>query len=478
MQSPLPTVDENVACNHSGETLIEKSISEGTFQRDQSQANYQSNGKESTSSSKNEQHIYDATKKSFGVTDIKGKKDTINLSQEGVRSPSADVLTAENDETYIDEAITSEEICNLATQIPTGQYKLLGIYLGLEESMIERIKYDSQGKSLDYILGILFQANKQLNTSRRTFATALLHCGLLQQAKMIDPLLDFSALGSKPIPSLSVTPMEHLCLVDGQLHFYDKDLAREHLGKQQSIVFWKKLHKELSSTVSEALRCYGVYIHSTTEGSLIVHIKLSSYSQAKMLSIDIASGKLIGQVEAEMKALGFTGRLAIHFEINQVQITPLHCYEVYIGALLSIHSQKAKSLHHKLTAKKTTSEPLKQPKPSDTAQSAQALSQAEPNFNEKPASTKSPGINLSLSDVIVCGTLKQLQDALDRGADLTEYQNGFLPIHIAAHYGKSEMIEMLVTHRAAIHAKTKTRGSDSPAPSSILGSSRVSKSFG
>ena len=104
-----------------------------------------------------------------------------------------------------------------------------------------------------------------------------------------------------------------------------------------------------------------------------------------------------------------------------------------------------------------TSEPLKQPKPSDTAQSPQALNQAEPDFNEKPASTKSPGINLSLSDVIVRGTLNQLQDALDSGADLTEYQNGFLPIHIAAHYGKSEMIKMLVTHRVAIHAKTKTK---------------------
>ena len=460
-QSPIPTfeiTDENAACNHSSETLSEKSISKGTFltQRDQPLTNSQSKSEESMSSGRDEQHTHDAAEKSI-VTDTEGKKDTTNVSQEGVRSPSASDLTAENNETYVDEAISNEEICNLATQIPTDQYKLLGIYLGLEENTIERIKYDSQGKSLDYILGILFQANKQLKASRQTFATALLHCGLLQQAKMIDPSLDFSALGSKPLPPLSVTPMEHLCLVDGQLHFYDKDLAREHLGKQQSVVFWKKLHKELSSTVSEALRCYGVYIHSTTEGSLIVHIKLSSYNQAKILSIDIASGKLINQVEAKMKAVGFTGRLAIDFDINQVRITPLHCYEVYVKALLSIHSQRAKGLHHKITAKKMI---LKQPKPSNTAQPVQALNQAQPDLNEKPTSTKSswnPGINVSLSDVIVHGTLKQLQDALNGGADLTVYQNGFLPIHIAAHYGKSEMIEMLVMHRAAIHAKTKTK---------------------
>lgn len=68
-------------------------------------------------------------------------------------------------------------------------------------------------------------------------------------------------------------------------------------------------------------------IHSLNYRRKLDHIKLSSYSQAKMSSIDIASGT----VEAKIKALSFSGRLAINFKINQVQITPLHCYEVYKG---------------------------------------------------------------------------------------------------------------------------------------------------
>lgn len=481
--SPLPALiegkspcrDIDATDNHSTETQIEEPITEGTFptqvhderQSDPSMASYHSNSKETVSFGGDGQYVHDTAQKLIGDTDGEGRRVASNLSVEGFKSPSRDRLTAENEDTHLDEPITSEEICQLATQVPTDLYKLLGIYLGLEESMIERIKYDNQGRSIDYILGILFQANKQLNASRRTFAAALLHCSLLQQAKMIDPSLDLSPLGNKFPPPLLATPPEQLCLVDGKLCFYDKDLAREHLGKQQSLVFWKKLHKELSSAVKEALLHYGVYIHSTTEGSLIAYIKLSSYSQAKMLSMDIASGKLINLVEAKMKALGFTGRLAIHFEIDQIPVTPLHCYEVYVKALLSIHSKKARNLYHKPTPRESVevslhipSQPRKQQKPSDVAQSTQVLDQAEPDVVEKHASMKSSlnlNRDLSLSDLIVHGTLKQLQDALDRGADLTEYENGFLPIHVAAHYGKSEMIDTLVTHKAALSAKTRTK---------------------
>ena len=400
---------------------------------------------------------------------IEGHDITVKYPHIGTATPKDNLIS---NATHLDEAMTEPEIGLLAEKIPPDRYKFLGIHLGLDENEIERIKYDNKGSSLNYILGILLQANKKENASRRSFVTALLHCSLPVEAMIVDPSLDLLTLENKPAVLPPSSPTECLCLVDGQLHFYDKELAKEHLHRQQSITFWKKLHKELSSAVNEELRHYGVHIHSTTEGSLISHIKLSCYNQAMMLSTDIASGKLTNVVEDQMKALGFTGKLAIRFEIDNVEVTPMRCYEIYLKSLLSIYSRRIKIQQAAFATAgpslRNIPQPQKQQKHTMITGSTQPMVSMKTDTSTTPADSEGDKAalskssfksekDLSLTDVIVRGTVEQLQIAISKGADLTQYQNGFLPLHVAAHYGKSEMIKILATHGTAVSAKTTTK---------------------
>lgn len=426
-----------------------------------------------------------------------------------------------DEQTYLDEELSEDDIGKIAAGIPPHLYKLLGNRLGLTSTMIDRIEYDNRGNSIDFILGILMQANKQEDATRRTFVTALLHCNLHKEAKILDNSLDISSLDQKPLGISPPSPAESLFLVDvdGHLYFYDQQLARQYLKKQQSRTFWKQFQSEIQSAISESLAHYGVLIHSTSVGSLIVHIKLKSYNQARMISTDVASGKLKDVVEVKIKAFGFTGVLAIDFKIDGIIVKPQQCYEVYVKSLLekkprllpvlTVDIQKLQQVQQNIiTAGKqirlmehqehkpqstTTVEKIKgvvgeqqqhashdttiikdtgvvehTPKSNSSSTNKEIEMkplQAKVNLKAQPSCTddspvlsedSNPEKDISLTDAIIHGTLQQLKNAIERGAAITDYQNGFLPLHVAAHHGKSDMIKSLVTHGANIEACTTT----------------------
>lgn len=382
------------------------------------------------------------------------------------------------------EILTDRQLSDIADLIPPDKYEKLGLHLNLTYAQIKRIKHDTRN-SFQCILEILVEANKKLYTTRQSLVLALVQCGLPKVAKKVDPSVDLSVIEYSPFhstapDSIMTSDGEGLCLVDGKLKFYDKQLAREHMEKQQPLSFWAKLHKELSKVVNEALQHYGIQPHLVTEGSLIVHFRIISPYQAYWLSTDIASGKLINMVEIKMKELGFTGVLAILFEINSTEVTPHSCYKIYLKALFSKQLQRKTSDSWRFSLKKTTV-PSRDNMPPLLTKQQEAMQSAAPN-DPGDASKKSSApkqgylvtqferiratgrkdnlpssANLSLSEIIRFGNAKQLVDALNKGADITQYQNGFLAIHTAAHYGKSEMIHVLVKYGAVISATTTTK---------------------
>ena len=434
-----------------------------------------------------------------------------NCTKERSDNDNSGSMHVKNGEkSFLDEPLSEDVIGRIAAGIPPHLYKFLGNRLGLDGNTIARIEYDSRQNSLNFILGILSQANKQHDACRRTFITALLHCNLQKQAKILDDSLVIPPIGEEPLV-ISSSPAESLFLVDvdGHLYFYDQKVESHN---QQPITFWKRFQREIQSAINEALRYYGVNIHSTSVGSLTAHIKLKSYKQAMMIYADIDNGKLKDIVEVEIKALGFSGVLAITFKIGGVVVVnSKHCYEVYVESLLKKkphllpvisldmkrlqHFQQKKA--HITTVQKqiktvehqkhgTTTEKdigmqqhmvdgtsadkmVKCTHDTDTNMgnetrrvTTQADSKAHTasEFDKDTDTLSSAGIKpdnvVSITDAITHGTLEQLQIAIEGGTSLTEYHNGFLPLHIAAHHGKSEMIKSLVAHGADIEIHTAT----------------------
>ena len=372
-----------------------------------------------------------------------------------------------SDINYLDEEVSNEEIGKIAAEIPPHLYKYLGNRLGLDSHTVDRIEYDNRGSSLNFILGILNQAKLLEDTSKRTFVTALLHCKLWKAAKMLDNSLDI------PNPETEASlpsPLESLFLidVDGQLYFYDEQLAKDHLEKQQSILFWKRFQRELHLAVSDTLKEYGINIHSTSEGSLIVRFKLKSYNQAKRVSIDVATGKMKQIVEDRIKVFGFTGILAVEFKIGENVAIPEQCYQLYVQSLLSKkafsfpvgtvvkHSSRTFYLHQakksitleRLAQHSSVSE-IKQPPEQDSVH-------CEKGNNSSSTASVTSEKATSLSNMILYGTLEQLQRAASVRGAVNKYTDKFLPLHLAAHHGKSEKIKILMEHGADLEAKAKT----------------------
>ena len=382
------------------------------------------------------------------------------------------------------ETLTDRELGDIADLIPPDKYEKLGLHLNLTYAQIKRIKHDAHN-SFQCILEILVEANKRIYTTRQSLFLALVQCGLPKVAKKVDPSVDLTTLEHSQFPltiseNTVTSEGEGLCLVDGKLKFYDKQLAREHVEKQQPLSFWAKLHKELTKVVNEALQYYGIQPHLVTEGSLIVHIRFVSPYQAYWLSTDIASGKLINMVETKMKALGFTGILAILFEIDSKEVTQQRCYKIYLQALLLKQLQKETSDGWRLSLRKTTTPskanmpllPKRQHEAVDSAvltgtgdtskepstpKQRYLVSQFESLATTSRKDTLPTSENHSLFEIIRFGNSEQLVDALNKNADITQYQNGFLAIHTAAHYGKSVMIRILVKHGAVVSATTTTK---------------------
>ena len=187
-----------------------------------------------------------------------------------------------------------------------------------------------------------------------------------------------------------------------------------------------------------------------------------------MISIDISSRRLTDKIEIQMKALGFTGELAIQFKINDVEVILENCYEIYVNTLLSNKPKASQSLKLLPLLATLTDKSLQNPcypKQSVVHRDNNEEREISPEVDQgtEPAlDTRglSPDVSTkdqkTLTDVILHGTVDQIQSAIVTSSVLTEYQNGFLPLHIAAHYGESDGIKVLVSRGAEIEAKTAT----------------------
>ena len=221
------------------------------------------------------------------------------------------------------EEVTDQELIVIAEMIPPEKYMAVGIHLGLSVTSIKRIQADNRD-SLHCIISILDEAKKNL-AGRRHIACALAQSKLAKAAQVLDPSIDLQLIApSKHLPGLNSPEHEgdRVYLVDGSLCFYDKELAEDHLKKQQPLTFWAALHRQISSVVEECLQKYQISLHSTMVGSFIAKVLFQNFQQAILLTEDIVSGCFTQVVEEKLRFLGYNHQLGVKLEICESEATP------------------------------------------------------------------------------------------------------------------------------------------------------------
>ena len=252
------------------------------------------------------------------------------------KPPIRDELPAKD---QVSQELSSKDLLNIATDIPPDKYLAVGIYLGLSPTEIERIRYDNVRNSLNIIFGILESAKwASSGNFGRLLACALVQAGLVNVAKQVDPTIN-----PEDIPKSKVL-IDDLCLIDGTLRLYDKELAREYIAfkQQQPVSFWIALQKQVSSAVEELLRDYHILLQSTLIGSLVAKVRIRSFHHALQLAQDLASGCFTNLLEGRLKHLGYTGKLGVDFTMWGVPVTPDNCYKLYMKEVLIISATNTK----------------------------------------------------------------------------------------------------------------------------------------
>lgn len=314
--------------------------------------------------------------------------DTINESRVSITLDTAEPLP---DSSSISETnwedVTDKELIVIAEMIPPEKYMAVGIHLGLSITTIKRIQADNRD-SIHCIVNILDEAKKNL-AGRSHIACALAQSKLAKAAQVLDPSVDLETIApSKDLPVLGSSGHEsenRVYLVDGRLHFYDKELAEDHLKKQQPLTFWAALHRQISSVVEECLRKYQIPLHSTMVGSFIAKVLFQNFHQAILLTEDIVSGCFPQVVEEKLRLLGYIHQLGVKLELCESEATPRNCYKLYLKA---IGSNKTVSHAPGLLSTVTPTQPLLLPESAAETRSFSVKLGAETLVNVSPTKTE------------------------------------------------------------------------------------------
>lgn len=458
--------------------------------------------------------------------------------------------------TDFQEELSDNELPIIGEMIPRDRYYTLGLHLNLRMSHLERLEHDSKN-SMKFILSILNDA-KNNNTTRRALACALVQSNLARVAKVVDPSIDITDVPHTKLPKgfepCKSTGNYGLYLVDGSLHFYDKELAQQHLKTQQPVSFWAALHQRITAIIQESLKPYNLSILNPLVGSFVAKILLVSIQQACTLANDIASGQYTRQVEKQLRAIGYKNHLAVKFKIGKSEATPHNCYKLYLTALVNdlgrvqtlvlgnqgseqnLAKQQAKMLkqstaptsaslmqhssesnippskknpiseqqlsfdaavHFPQSSENTTKRQVSEDPTLLSSQHVQKgttlpsklqrsvshdphllrqMKETSPmpilqlstwKKTEKKMKAMLPeaseGIQIMYSDANILfylirkGDIEKVRQLVENGADLSQTDSGHMPIHVAAHCGRHDIIKLIVEHGCNVDAKTVTK---------------------
>ena len=272
-------------------------------------------------------------------------------------------------------------------------------------------------------------------------------------------------------------------LVDGDLKFYDHELAHEYLKQQQSVSFWHTHHEQIASIVRSSLQSYGIQMGTSFVSSFKANISLQSLHQAFQLAIDIKNNEFVALVKKFM-TLGFKGKLALLFQINDQEVTPDVCTSLYVEAIVAKYQTEtllspgivpvtstSSQTPTKLPAIKNEHK-LKQPKvvqmPSVIGLTGVFVPKVSKKAPQKLKSITMDNITVSFNDknelyFFIRKKNPKAIEMINNGYTLTEPDdNGYFPIHHAAQYGNNEAIQVML--EKGINVNILTRNSDKLTP--------------
>ena len=378
--------------------------------------------------------------------------------------------------TDLPDDLSTDELFHIAENVPYRMAPNLGRALGLTENDIDNILSQITYRKPEVLVYDILEKAKTSNlATRKHFATALLQIRYPHLAKKIDPFLK--------IPENVLPTSDGVLLVDGDLKFYDRELAQEYLKQQQSVSFWYTLHEQIASIIRSSLQSYGIQMGTSVVSSFKANISLQSLHQAFQLAIDIKNNVFLALVEKEFVTLGFKGELAVLFQINDQEVTPNVCMSLYIQAIVAKYQTETLFSPGIMPITSTSSqtptelpaiknEPkLKQPKvqvPSVIHLASVFVPKVSKKAPQKLKSITMDNTTVSFDDknelyfFIRKGNPKAIE-LINNGYVLTEPDdNGYFPIHHAAQYGNHEAIQVMLAKGIDVNMLTRSSEKLSP----------------
>ena len=369
--------------------------------------------------------------------------------------------------TDLPDELSTDELFHIVDNVPYSMAPNLGRALSLKENDIDNITSQIPNRKPKVIVyDILEKAITSNLATRKHFATALLQIQYPHLAKTIDPTLK--------IPENVLPKSDGILLVDGDLKFYDRELAHEYLKHQYSISFWHTLHEKIASIIRSSLQSYGIQMGASFVSSFQANISLQSLHQAFQLAIDIKNNAFIAMVEKELVILGFKGKLAVLFQINEQEVTPEFCTSLYVRAIVTKYQVTPASTVPIAVGSSQTptisstinNEPnLQHPKAINTPIVVGSAGMFVPKVSKKaPQRLKSTSIHnktVAYDDknelyFFIRKSNPKAIEMINNGSTLTEPDdNGYFPIHHAAQYGNNEAIQVMLAKGINVNMLTQ-----------------------
>ena len=361
---------------------------------------------------------------------------------EGVVEPSTSAEANTGVQVDPESDVSDKELLEIADKVCPQRWQRIGLHLNLQLPQLERIKIDNTQDTLTAIFKMFSEAKNasKPNTFRKALALALYQSHHVDLAFKVNPCLKVEKLPSIPCEEENISK---LCLVHGELKFYDKVLAEKFINQ----IFWSQMKDVAVSLIGEKLAPYSVLTGVADTGSLNIKVSIRSFSGCLRLAVDISSKEFVTDVEASLKAIGYKECLQIDFKINGELVTPENCYSLYVEAL----NASLLEFHQSIQVASSADKEKKHPKQSKVKKFTRVLSKSTA---EKPP--------LSIVEAIKRNDTSAVLSFLAQGVNPNHFIDSHAPLHTTALLGKHEIVQVLVDNGATIDIKTTTNEQYTP----------------
>ena len=329
-----------------------------------------------------------------------------------------------------DSDIDDKELAEIAEKVLPKRWQVIGLHLGLHQPQLDRLEMNNKGNVLTTIIKMLGEAKKCSKPSefRKVLSVALYQSHQHDLALAVYPSLKVEKIPSK-VSYEEESPK--LCLVHGELRFYDKGLAENFLSQ----IFWSKMKDKVVPFIGERLAPYSIQTGLVDIGSLNIKVALLSFTGCLRLAVEISNNAFVLDVETSLKAVGYKESLLVDFNINGVHVTPENCYSLYMEELNSSMLQLYQSL---------------------PAASGEKGHRAQGKVKKFRRVLNSEGPPTSIVGAIKRNDSSAVRSFLSQGVKPNDCIDGHAPLHTASVLGKHEIVEILVDNGAIVDIRTAT----------------------